>query len=93
LPEHGVDSRELLDEAADLMFRFSLFNGHPRFYGYITSSPAPIGALGDLLASGDQPERWRLKVWLALKQVGSAGYDRRRHAARKVFARSGSAAS
>ena len=31
-------------------FEHSLFNGHPRFFGYITSSPAPIGALGDLLA-------------------------------------------
>ena len=29
----------------------SLFNGHPRFFGYITSSAAPIGALGDLIAS------------------------------------------
>src|SRR6476661_10201525 len=62
LPEHGVASRELLDEAVDLMFRHSLFNGHPRFYGYITSSPAPIGALGDLLASAVNPNvgAWRL---------------------------------
>src|SRR5207253_8831214 len=32
-----------------------LFNGHPRFFGYITSSPAPIGMLGDLLASALNP--------------------------------------
>jgi aromatic-L-amino-acid decarboxylase len=51
LPESGGDARALLDEAAALLFRHSLFNGHPRFFGYITSSPAPIGALGDLLAS------------------------------------------
>lgn len=51
LPESGCDARALLDEAAGLLFRHSLFNGHPRFFGYITSSPAPIGALGDLLAS------------------------------------------
>jgi glutamate/tyrosine decarboxylase-like PLP-dependent enzyme len=62
LPEHGMDSRELLDEAAELMFRHSLFNGHPRFYGYITSSAAPMGALGDLLASAINPNvgAWRL---------------------------------
>jgi glutamate/tyrosine decarboxylase-like PLP-dependent enzyme len=30
----------------------SLFNGHPKFWGYVTSSPAPIGILGDLLAAG-----------------------------------------
>lgn len=27
------------------------FNGHPRFYGYITSSAAPIGMLAELLAA------------------------------------------
>ncbi|MGB6688950.1 MAG: pyridoxal-dependent decarboxylase [Terracidiphilus sp.] len=33
----------------------SLFNGHPRFWGYITSSAAPIGALADLLAAAVNP--------------------------------------
>jgi glutamate/tyrosine decarboxylase-like PLP-dependent enzyme len=51
LPQTGTDPATLLDEAAELLFRHSLFNGHPRFFGYITSSPAPIGALADLLAS------------------------------------------
>jgi aromatic-L-amino-acid/L-tryptophan decarboxylase len=62
LPEDGTDVRSLLDEAAILLFRHSLFNGHPRFFGYITSSPAPIGALGDLLASAVNANvgAWRL---------------------------------
>jgi aromatic-L-amino-acid/L-tryptophan decarboxylase len=62
LPESGTDARSLLDETAQLLFRHSLFNGHPRFFGYITSSPAPIGALGDLLASAVNPNvgAWRL---------------------------------
>ena len=51
LPETGADAGALLESAATLLFDHSLFNGHPRFFGYITSSPAPIGALGDLLAS------------------------------------------
>ena len=51
LPAAGSDSDLLLTEAADLLFTHSLFNGHPRFFGYITSSPAPIGVLGDFLAS------------------------------------------
>ena len=51
LPETGADAGALLDSAANLLFDHSLFNGHPRFFGYITSSPAPIGVLGDLLAS------------------------------------------
>ena len=51
LPQRGADPEALLTSAADLLFDHSLFNGHPRFFGYITSSPAPIGILGDLLAS------------------------------------------
>jgi glutamate/tyrosine decarboxylase-like PLP-dependent enzyme len=38
-------------DAIDLLFEHSLFNSHPRFYGYITSSAAPIGMLADLLAA------------------------------------------
>ncbi|HKH71397.1 MAG TPA: pyridoxal-dependent decarboxylase [Vicinamibacterales bacterium] len=62
LPDSGTDARTLLDEATELLFRHSLFNGHPRFLGYITSSPAPIGALGDLLASAINANvgAWRL---------------------------------
>jgi aromatic-L-amino-acid decarboxylase len=51
LPQHGADAATLLAQAADLLIEHSLFNGHPRFWGYITSSAAPIGALGELLAS------------------------------------------
>ena len=51
LPDAGTGADRLLETAADLLFDHSLFNGHPRFFGYITSSAAPIGALGDLLAS------------------------------------------
>jgi aromatic-L-amino-acid decarboxylase len=51
LPDLGADPAALLTNAANLLFDHSLFNGHPRFLGYITSSPAPIGVLGDLLAS------------------------------------------
>jgi glutamate/tyrosine decarboxylase-like PLP-dependent enzyme len=44
------------------LFEHSLFNGHPRFFGYITASPAPIGILGDLLASAINPNvgAWKL---------------------------------
>jgi aromatic-L-amino-acid/L-tryptophan decarboxylase len=51
LPQRGADPAQLLHRAADLLFEHSLFNGHPRFWGYITSSAAPIGALGELLAA------------------------------------------
>jgi len=55
LPERGTDAETLLEDTARLLFDHSLFNGHPRFFGYITSSPAPIGMLGDLLASALNP--------------------------------------
>lgn len=51
LPDEGTDPGALLGESARLLFNHSLLNGHPRFLGYITSSPAPIGMLGDLLAA------------------------------------------
>ena len=51
LPEAGTDPGALVDETARLLFDHSLFNAHPRFFGYITAPPAPIGILGDFLAA------------------------------------------
>ena len=50
-PVSGADPATIMQEAAELLFDHSTFNGHPRFFGYITSSAAPIGALSDLLAA------------------------------------------
>ena len=50
----------LLERTAQLLFDHSLFNGHPRFFGYITASPAPIGILGDFLAAAREPQRRRV---------------------------------
>ena len=55
LPEDGEDAAALLDSAARLIADRSLFNGHPRFFGYITAPPAPIGILGDFLAAALNP--------------------------------------
>ena len=51
LPETGAEASALIKDATSLLFEHSLFNGHPRFFGYITSSPAPLGMFGDFLAS------------------------------------------
>jgi aromatic-L-amino-acid/L-tryptophan decarboxylase len=51
LPAAGSDAARLVSDATGLLFDHSLFNGHPRFFGYITSSPAPIGMFGDFLAA------------------------------------------
>ncbi len=55
LPRAGSDPAQLLENAAELLFEHSLFNAHPRFFGYVTSSAAPIGVLGDLLAAAANP--------------------------------------
>jgi aromatic-L-amino-acid/L-tryptophan decarboxylase len=55
LPELGTDPGPLLEQTARLLFAHSLFNGHPRFFGYITAPPAPIGILGDFLAAAVNP--------------------------------------
>ena len=62
LPERGAPAGELLERATSLVLDHSLLNGHPRFLGYITSSAAPIGALGDLLAAAVNPNcgAWEL---------------------------------
>jgi aromatic-L-amino-acid/L-tryptophan decarboxylase len=62
LPAGGCDASDLLAATSRLLFDHSLFNGHPRFFGYITSPPAPIGMLGDLLAAAVNANvgAWRL---------------------------------
>src|ERR1700722_13906352 len=47
LPQQGRPANEIVNRASDLLFGYSLLNGHPKFFGYITSSAAPIGALAD----------------------------------------------
>ena len=62
LPGEGRDADALLRETVSLLTDHSLYNGHSRFFGYITSSAAPIGALADLLASSINPNLggWQL---------------------------------
>ncbi|WP_339709874.1 aminotransferase class V-fold PLP-dependent enzyme [uncultured Kriegella sp.] len=55
LPANGTPAAELLTKTTELLFHNSLFNGHPKFLGYITASAAPLGALADLLASSVNP--------------------------------------
>lgn len=66
-PEHGEAAARLFEEALPLLIEHSLFNGHPRFLGYVTSSAAPLGALADLVASALNPN---LGSW-ALSPVAS----------------------
>ncbi len=55
LPQGPTPAGPLLRGIAGTLVGHSLHNGHPRFLGYITSSPAPIGAIGDLIAAAVNP--------------------------------------
>ena len=55
LPENGSDASGIISKATDLLFNHSLFNGHPKFLGYITSSPTPIGILAEMLSTTVNP--------------------------------------
>jgi glutamate/tyrosine decarboxylase-like PLP-dependent enzyme len=51
LPEAGRSDDEVLSFLNTSVAPYRLGNGHPRFFGWITSAPAPIGVLADLLAT------------------------------------------
>ncbi|WAC14041.1 pyridoxal phosphate-dependent decarboxylase family protein [Dyadobacter pollutisoli] len=51
LPVDATPLENIYMNVSELLFQHSLHNGHPRFWGYITSSAAPAGILADLLAA------------------------------------------
>jgi glutamate/tyrosine decarboxylase-like PLP-dependent enzyme len=55
LPERGTDIGPVVSKFSKLFFEQSTHNGSPRFWGYITSSAAPVSALADLLAAAVNP--------------------------------------
>jgi glutamate/tyrosine decarboxylase-like PLP-dependent enzyme len=55
LPAEGSAASALFSRTAELLLDHSLLNGHPRFFGYITSSPTPVGMLADMLAAAVNP--------------------------------------
>ncbi len=55
VPQHGSAASDILARASELLLSGSTLNGHPRFFGYITSSGSPVGALSDLLAAAVNP--------------------------------------
>lgn len=53
LPENGLSAEAIITKTTELLLNHSLFNGHPKFMVYITSSPAPIGVLANMLAAAN----------------------------------------
>jgi aromatic-L-amino-acid/L-tryptophan decarboxylase len=51
LRDHGASPDELLNAATAALTTAGSFAGHPRWFGYICGAGAPLGVLGDFLAS------------------------------------------
>jgi glutamate/tyrosine decarboxylase-like PLP-dependent enzyme len=55
LPESGVDAATLLERCRSQILTHPMGNGHPRFFGWVNSPPAPLGVLGDFVAAAANP--------------------------------------
>ena len=55
LPEEGAELGDLVGSTFETLVPHSTYNGHPRFFGYITGSPAPAGMLADFLGAALNP--------------------------------------
>jgi aromatic-L-amino-acid/L-tryptophan decarboxylase len=51
LPRVGVSLEDVVDAWTDRVLPHCRHNGHPRFFGYVVTSPDPIGILADAMAS------------------------------------------
>jgi len=55
LPDDGRDPGAILDLFRDAVLPHAMGNGHPRFFGWVNSPPAPLGVLAELLAAAMNP--------------------------------------
>ena len=62
LHQDPVDIEHLTSQLMNDVFPCSAFNGHPRWFAYITSSPTPMGVLSDMIASAlnQNTALWRI---------------------------------
>ncbi|MEO6701190.1 MAG: aspartate aminotransferase family protein [Jatrophihabitantaceae bacterium] len=55
LGDEGVPAGQLLHEVRDTILPYPMGNGHPRFFGWVNSPPAPVGVIAELLAAAQDP--------------------------------------
>ena len=51
LPDSGCDFQPLLDQFAGQISDYCRHNGHPRFFGYVSSPGTPVTAIASMLAA------------------------------------------
>jgi aromatic-L-amino-acid/L-tryptophan decarboxylase len=55
LPERGLPPDDLLTYLRDLVLTRPMGNGHPRFFGWVNSPPAPLAVITELIAAAMNP--------------------------------------
>jgi aromatic-L-amino-acid/L-tryptophan decarboxylase len=55
LPDDGQPAATILERFEREVLPHPMGNGHPRFFGWVNSPPAPVGVLADLLAAAMNP--------------------------------------
>jgi glutamate/tyrosine decarboxylase-like PLP-dependent enzyme len=55
LPDEGTAPETILERFVEDVLPYPMGNGHPRFFGWVNSPPAPIGVLAELLAAAMGP--------------------------------------
>jgi hypothetical protein len=55
LPDRGASPETLLALVGREVFPHPMGNGHPRFFGWVNSPPAPVGIVADFLAAALDP--------------------------------------
>src|SRR5438874_11575632 len=55
MPDQPTPGDELLRTVRDTVLPYPMGNGHPRFFGWVNSPPAPLGVLAELLAAAMNP--------------------------------------
>jgi glutamate/tyrosine decarboxylase-like PLP-dependent enzyme len=55
LPEDGESADTIIDRVQASVLSHPMGNGHPRFFGWVNSPPAPLGVIADFLAAALNP--------------------------------------
>jgi glutamate/tyrosine decarboxylase-like PLP-dependent enzyme len=55
LPAAGRAPADIVDLVERAVLPYPMGNGHPRFFGWVNSPPAPVGVLAELLAAAMNP--------------------------------------
>ena len=55
LPARGASPESLLDQVGREILSHPMGNGHPRFFGWVNSPPAPIGVVAEFLGAALNP--------------------------------------